>query len=653
MNSGVERDKGRMALRGWMRAAMGFLGWLAVPWGAAGAAPPLAGNALLSEGAFLNDMPVVLSVSRMEQPLSGAPTATTVIDREMIKASGFRDIPDLLRLVPGFYVAYSAGNFPFASYHGLSDDYARRMQVLVDGRSIYTPLFGGVEWSDLPLAMEDIDRIEVIRGPAAAVYGANSFLGAINIITRHPAQEQGFYASATKGNGGVADGLMRFGGTVGPMDYRLTVAQRADDGFDNRVDSQRIDLVTFRGDITLGLADTVEIQFGYNGGPRGLGQETSLLDRPRNKDINSQFQQVRWRHVVDAGNEFSLQFYHNYHHSNENEYTAPIPPYNLAFFIANPVRAERYDLEFQQNLSPIAKWRFVWGASARIDRVTAPLYFNTPDTLSNQQRRVFGNAEWHVSERWILNAGAMWENDGITGSDVSPRVAINYHVLPEHTLRASVSSANRTPVLIEESSDYSIRLGRLPPIQYLKSAGGLRPEHIVSREIGYIGQYAGGRVMVDLKLYRDRLTNLITPASNDFTNADWANVHGVEGQVKFRTGPEDQIIVGGAHTIVDSSNPDYAAAGPQNSYSILAMHRFPGSLSGSVGYYYVGGRQAPSFPALPAYRRLDLRLAHDFKVKSGRGTLALVIQNMLDEYAEFQPTNLFGTRAFVTFSLHI
>jgi len=112
---------------------------------------------------YLGDMPVVLSVSRLAQPLAEAPGAVTVINREMIHASGFREIPDLLRLVPGFYVGWYDGTMATVN-RGLPDQYSRRMQVLVDGRSIYTPLFGGVQWSDLPLAMDDIERIEVIRG---------------------------------------------------------------------------------------------------------------------------------------------------------------------------------------------------------------------------------------------------------------------------------------------------------------------------------------------------------------------------------------------------------------------------------------------------------------------------------------------------------
>lgn len=152
-------------------------------------------DALFSESDFLSELPVVLSATRLRQPISETPAAMTVIDREMIRDSGAWDVADLFRLVPGMYVAYNVDKeiVPghVVSYHGLADPYAKRMQILVDGRSVYTPLFGGPIWSNIPLSLADIERVEVVRGPSAASFGANSFLGVINIVTRDPAETQG------------------------------------------------------------------------------------------------------------------------------------------------------------------------------------------------------------------------------------------------------------------------------------------------------------------------------------------------------------------------------------------------------------------------------------------------------------------------------
>ncbi|MEJ1336611.1 MAG: TonB-dependent receptor plug domain-containing protein, partial [Candidatus Sedimenticola sp. (ex Thyasira tokunagai)] len=114
-----------------------------------------------SESLFFGELPVVLSATRLSQPLKDTPASITVIDREMIEASGAVQLVDLLRLVPGFQVAYYTGTKYSATYHGHADQYSRDMQVLINGRSIYDPAFGGVTWGDQELEIDDIDRIEV------------------------------------------------------------------------------------------------------------------------------------------------------------------------------------------------------------------------------------------------------------------------------------------------------------------------------------------------------------------------------------------------------------------------------------------------------------------------------------------------------------
>lgn len=131
-------------------------------------------------------MPTVLSASRLVQPINEVPVAITVIDRELIEASSAVNVAELLRLVPGFQVTYTEGIDAITTYQGFADQLSRRMQVLVDGRPVYNPGISGVIWSALPLTLDEIERIEVVRGANAAAYGSNAFLGTINIITRSP-----------------------------------------------------------------------------------------------------------------------------------------------------------------------------------------------------------------------------------------------------------------------------------------------------------------------------------------------------------------------------------------------------------------------------------------------------------------------------------
>src|SRR5690606_4487862 len=131
---------------------------------------------------FFETLPVVLTVSRLPQPLQDTPGAVTVIDADQIAATGYRDLARLLRLVPGMQVGQERGNDQWVTYHGLGSDYPNQMQVLIDGRAVYSPYyFGGADWGALPIAIEDIERIEVVRGSDSAAYGSNAFLGVVNI----------------------------------------------------------------------------------------------------------------------------------------------------------------------------------------------------------------------------------------------------------------------------------------------------------------------------------------------------------------------------------------------------------------------------------------------------------------------------------------
>ena len=148
---------------------------------------------------FDEDVPIVLSASRLIQPLSSSPASITVIDAEMIRLSGARTIVDILRLVPGFQIGRLVNGNPIATYNGISERYNPRLQLIVDGRPTYVPLYGGIPWSELPIALTDINRVEVTRAPNAATFGPNSFTAVVSIITRAPAARSGWYANSEAG----------------------------------------------------------------------------------------------------------------------------------------------------------------------------------------------------------------------------------------------------------------------------------------------------------------------------------------------------------------------------------------------------------------------------------------------------------------------
>ncbi len=212
------------------------------------------------------ELPTVLSATRLKQAPAEVPGSMTVLDRQLIRSSGARDIPEILRLVPGMMIGYRSGNMMNVNYHGTNVTEARRLQVLVDGRSVYRPGFATVEWSSIPVSIEDIERIEVFRGPNTAAYGANALMGVINIITRHPRDYAGTTLKYTGGERGVRDWYFNQHFSQGDSNWRLSLAGMEDDGFDifddgeDYRDSRRLSRVNLSGAIPLTDTQSLELQ---------------------------------------------------------------------------------------------------------------------------------------------------------------------------------------------------------------------------------------------------------------------------------------------------------------------------------------------------------------------------------------------------------
>lgn len=632
--------------------------------------------ALVSEAEYFADVAPVTSVTRLPQLRSETPAAVTVLDRELIRASGMRDIADLFRLVPGFQVGRLNGHSAAVTYRGLSDQYARRLQVLIDGRSVYGPLLGSVFWSTLPLAIDDIERIEVIRGPNTAAYGANAFLGTINIITRSAVQDPGTMTRATAGNHDIRDGTVRYGWRGAQADMRLSAGYRADDGFDRQPDSQRTPFLNFRGDWQPHTTDRLSVQLGAADTTAETGTVGSPTDPPRDTGLAYYFQQLRWERALAPGEEIGVQLYHNYLSYDDSYVTDPValgPPFGV---VQGPLsfdsREQRIDFEFQHRRALSADARFVWGAGARRERLRSRIWFNTPESLDTESYRAFGNWEWHASDALLFNAGAMYEWSDITGSDVSPRIAVNYHLAPEHTLRVAASKAIRVPVLVEERGDLRFTYQGVVIDQQYLAQGGLRPERMRSYELGYVGSVWRNALSWDIRAYRDRILDFITehevPASDlvgdgalSFRNDGEVTVTGADIELTYRPAHATRFVLTFARmrAIGDPTDPsatdsDRAGSVPRHSGSLLATHRFASHWSGSIGYYRVGAMVwMGDGERVPGYDRVDARLARHFRFGRTRGELALGVQNAGDRYVDFRERNLADRRAFLTLQLDL
>lgn len=624
----------------------------------------------LSEQAYLQDLPVVLSASRLSQPLSEAPNAMTVIDRDTIHASGYRNIADLFRLVPGMYVGYQDGYTPFVSYHGSTDNYARRMQVLIDGRSVYLPPFGQVDWADIPVHIEDIERIEVIRGPAAASHGANSTQGVINIVTRDASAVKGGRLSIYKGEAGISDTVAHLGGAGANVDYRLTLGERSDTGYASEVlnDSSATRLGNFRANYHPNTTDSIDIQLGYSEGVRGIGTVGRTTEPFRDIQTRSDFEQVEWIRALRQSDEVKLRYYH---------ITRKYSDTALPSIGTDVVSIQRDEVELQHIFALGTSNRVVWGGGVRTETLDAQLSFANP-APTIRQSRLFAHDEWRVAQSAVVNIGTMLENDGIGHRNNSPRLSLNYHLTPLDTVRIGVSRAYRTPVAFEEFSNTQYAGGK----QY-SSMGGLRPERMLSREIGYIGEFPSLMMTLDSRIYSDRLSDLIfldpnADGSLGFKNLYSFSVRGFESSLKYRWGEGSSIVLNYAHQRMSCSatasltlsayNPllqgyidQCPRMVPSDSGSIMLVEQVTHDTSFTIGYFNQGTLQLlDALEPQKKMNRVDIRIARSFGnlEKSGGGEVALVVQNAFqDNYTEFantpQKRNLvFDRRAYLAATFH-
>lgn len=628
-------------------------------------------ESLPSENDYFAELPVVLSATRLPQRLDASPVAVSVIDRQMIKASGARDIEELLRLAPGMIVGHHDSHLGFATYHAFADRYARRMQILIDGRSVFLPHFGGVDWSGLPLAIEDIERIEVIRGPNAAAYGANAFLGTISIITRRPEGDNQAHGKLEAGMDGVFKALAGYDDTVGRLDYRLTASRWGDDGFDQPAgfeDDRTISLFNSRFLFHATPETRWEFQFGAGREDAITSQPADFIVEPPHDETTERiYQQVRWEHESADAQQFTVQFFHSEEKVQEQFESLPIP--SLGGITADynrDIQSERYDLEFQHILRMNTTTRFVWGAGTRLDRVQSPTYFSGTDWIDNDLHRLFAHAEWRITPQLLSNVGVMLEHSEFSGGDISPNLSLNYTPEPGHTLRLSAAKAVRTPVTIEHMAEQRFIIGPLFN-QEFSTSGTLDSEKIASFDLGYIGRFLDNSVTLDARLFHDEITDIITyylrdypdtinQLAFDFRNLDSLTIKGAEMQLNYQPGKDARLVANYAYAYLNSTDIDegYSRSGPRHNASLLGIARLFGSVTGSFGFYYMSDYDGLDTGGhIPVTRRLDLRMAFPITLGNNPAEVAFVAQSALGEYQDLRSINNFDTRVFASLSFKL
>lgn len=638
------------------------------------------------ESVYFSDLPVVASVSRLPQRLADAPTAVTVVDREMIKASGVRNLNDVFRLVPGFQT-YPHNTEPArVSYHGLNDeDYSPRVQVLIDGRSMYSPLFGnGVNWATIPVALEDIERIEVVRGTNSVSYGSNAFLGVINIITVDPALTHGLSVSASHGSQNVRDQGLRLGGRIGEVgDFRLTYRQQNDDGLNNRgnwVDDFQSRLVDFRSDLALGQRDSLQLNFGQAVGRLRVGRSdaTELFPGQSNSPLRPLVQksthfQTQWNRTLSSGAELKVRYAYVVDQSNDDFYL--VAPWQQTFHLnQSGDRGTRQDWEIQHSFPFTSQMRLVWGGAWRKESMRSDWNLPNQGEVRREVYRLFGNVEWKPVEAFTANLGFSGERDSLAGYHPATRVSGNWHLNSENTIRIGYAQAYRTGSIFDYRGDYRLKVeygGNVLYDRYVFAADReLRPERMDAWELGYLGGWRAWRASLDVRLFQEKIRDRLYIIDRDVSNVTGnsipslttpiqdVRIRGIEYQFKWQPFEPTRLVFSQTFTDIDSdylasalaypsgtlSSPDAyrniealtERSTPRRATSLLWMQSLPYRLQFSLAGYWQDKMKWSANSRSASYHRFDARLAYPFRLAGVSAELAYVVQSLNGSYSEYK-----------------
>ncbi len=408
------------------------------PYAAAGAETPADVDFTALSLEELMDVEVT-SVSKRPQRLADAAAAIFVITQEDIRRPGATNIPELLRMVPGVEVARIDANKWAVSVRGFNARFSNKLLVLIDGRSVYSPLFSSVFWDIHDLVLEDIERIEVIRGPGATMWGANAVNGVINIITRSAKDTQGALLSGGGGTEQRAFGTARYGGRIGDNLY-------------------------YRGYVKAAKLDDGALASGDDGAD-GFHQSRSgfRLDwEPRDEDT-----------LTLAGDLYRLD-----NGTTDASHPLFVPPYLSTWddrgkaeggsILANWSRhlsadaglcgsADVIEADLQHDFSPLSGHRLVWGLGYRYTHTASDstLYMRpSPANRSESLFSAFVQDEISlITDQLSLTLGSKFEHNDASGFEVQPTARLLWTPSPNHSLWAAVSRAVRTPSVSERDAD--------------------------------------------------------------------------------------------------------------------------------------------------------------------------------------------------------
>ncbi len=596
----------------------------------------------------------ITSVSKREERLWESAAAVSVITGEDIRRAGVKSIPEALRLVPGVQVAQFGSNRWAISARGFNATFSNKLLVLIDGRTVYTPLFAGVFWDVQDTLLEDVDRIEVIRGPGGTLWGANAVNGVINVITKQAKATQGRYLEV--GGGSEERGFVgtRYGGRVGDDLFYRGYFKYAN--HDNLVTATGRDAAddwrTYRGGFRLdwapSMGDTLTVQGDLYKGDFGQTLTVPSLSGPFSVSSESRDDfaggnlLTRWRHKTADRTETTLQFYYDRTHRRE--------------LLFHEMR-DTVDLEFQRRFPIGVRHDLIWGVGTRvtIDNIdnSASLVFTPTRRTDHLVSGFIQDQITLIPERLTLTLGSKFEQNSFSGFEAQPNARLLYSPNDWNRVWAAVSRAVRTPARFERDVQTNVAAfpgpGGLTTLIQTAGNSDFTSEELLAFELGYRVQpvewlsvdLAGFYTIYDnLRTSEPGAPTLATGASPPhivqpflFDNRMSGNTYGVEIASTWHPVSFWRLHLNYSYLKIEL-HPDATSVektqdqgrSPRHQVQARSILDLPWHLQFDASAFFVD-RLPKLEPAVPSYLRLDLRLGWR---PTRTFELSLVGQNLLD-----------------------
>ena len=579
----------------------------------------------------------VTSVSKDPRQVHKTPAAIFVITQEDIRRSGATTIPEALRLAPGVEVARIDADHWSIAIRGLAGQFSKDLLVLIDGRSLYTPLFAGVYWDVQNVMLEDVERIEVVRGPGGTIWGANAVNGVINILTKSAESTHGALVSLEGGNVEQGTASIRYGGTVRKdFNYRIyaTGSMRGtefhSDG--DEFDHWRMGQVGFRSDWKRGEKDAFTIQGDIYSAGSGESSFLALFSPPaetvRNDIASASGGNLlaRWQHTTVEGSDVQIQAY--FDRTNR-------------VGVEGGETRDTFDVDFVHHLHIRDKQELTWGLGVRVSPSnfiqTTPAINFAPNSQTDSVYSGFVQYELPiVRDKLTLTAGTKLERNNFSGFEFEPSVRLLWTPTDHQSFWAAVTRAVRTPSRQDQDVSFAILAVAepTPPSVYFDVVGNpkAQAEQLIGYEAGYRTQ-VNRDIYVDLTAFYNDYTGLqgygppgISESSDPpplhlFFVLPYANIiegHTVGGEVA----PEWKITrwwqVRGAYSYLDMALRDkpgfkdvgnllssYEGSSPRHVVSFQSLFNLPKHLELDATYRY--SSRLPAY-SVEAYSTADVRL---------------------------------------------